>query len=58
MTARGELNHQAKLTETQVKEMRFRRDRYGTPWYRLAEQYGCSINAIRKAVAYETWKHV
>lgn len=53
---RGESNGRARLTETQVREIRTK-GKYAT-CREIAQDYGVSIGAIRKVLNGENWKHV
>lgn len=55
--ARGEAAGQAKLTETQVKEIRVKRSQ-GVSNNCLAEFYGVSSHTISQIVQGRIWKHV
>lgn len=54
----GEKQHLAKLTESDVREIRRRYQprRYGTP--RLAREFGVDHSTIYNVVTYRTWKEV
>lgn len=55
MTARGEQNHQAKLTWEKVREIR-RRAATGAVYYDLAKEYGVHYSTIKLVVYGQTWK--
>lgn len=52
---KGERNPMAKLTEQIVSEMREKRAKFGTPFYRIAEQYGVSTMTAYRAVNKQSW---
>lgn len=56
-TPRGEGHHRAKLTETQVREIR-RRAGLGETKTPLAREFGVDQRSVRKIITRETWKHV
>ena len=56
-SARGERNKAAKLTETQVREIR-RRYRFGGPVKALARQFGVCVTTIQKVARGRRWNHV
>ncbi len=53
----GERNPMAKLTEKTVREMRDQREKYGTPFYRIAEQYGVSTMTAYRAITKQSWSN-
>lgn len=50
----GETNHNAKLTDKKVIEIRTSKDRYVD----ISEKYGISIGMISRIKNYKQWKHV
>jgi hypothetical protein len=57
----GSKNHQARLTETQVLEIRGKYIRYSktkSNSRQLAEEYGVDMQAIGKIVRRERWNHI
>lgn len=54
---RGERNHMAKLTESDVREIR-RLAAAGALKYRIAEQYGLCKSAVGQIVRRKSWTHV
>ena len=52
---KGERNPMAKLTQQIVSEMREQRAKYGTPFYRIAKQYGVSTMTAYRAVTKQAW---
>lgn len=54
----GETSHQAKLTETDVREIRTLYAAGNTTYKELAQKYGVGNIAIRFVVIGHTWKHV
>lgn len=57
-TRRGEENGQAKLTETQVRNMRSNYDGKHGSKAKLAREYGVSKVLIGKVLSGEFWRHV
>jgi hypothetical protein len=55
---KGEKNHGAILTETQVREIRTRYANGGIWQYKLAEEYGICKMSIARIIRRETWKHI
>jgi hypothetical protein len=55
---RGDGHHQAKLTETKVREIRLLYASGAHTQRALAHVYGVSQQAIRMAIAGKTWRHV
>jgi hypothetical protein len=59
MPRRGSQHHLAKLTETQVKEIREKYAAGGTSYWKLALEYDInSTDTIMKIVRRQTWTHV
>ena len=54
----GSLNHQAKLTEDQVREMRLLYAAGGVSQAQLAQQYGVSHALVSFIVTRRAWKHI
>lgn len=56
-TSKGDRHPKAKLTEQQVREIRFL-DVLGAKQHELAEQYGVSQPTIHRAIKSKNWRHV
>lgn len=52
----GERNPASKLTHEIVSEMRDRRKKYKTPYYKLAEQFNVSTMTAYRAVTMQSWR--
>lgn len=57
-SAKGELQHTARLTEAQVFEIRAMYASGGWSWPRLAERFDVSLYACWAAGTGRTWKHL
>jgi sugar (pentulose or hexulose) kinase len=55
---RGENQHSAKLTESNVRDIRRRYASGGISYQRLADEYGVTQRAIICVVQRITWKHI
>lgn len=55
---RGVEHHDAKLNPEIVRVFRVRYESGGVSYRELADEYGVTINAVRKAIKGLTWKHV
>lgn len=54
----GSLNHQAKLTEADVRKMRARYERGGVTHRELADEFGVSIALVSFIITRKAWKHI
>lgn len=57
-TYRGMRHHSSRLTEQEVVAMRTIRERYGWPFYKLAEAFGVSTSTAHHAARGDTWRHL
>lgn len=57
-TARGEKNGFAKLTDTQVLEIREKHVTLGRTCTALAKEYGMTKTSISRIVRRKSWKHI
>ena len=55
---RGEAHPSSKLTESQIKEIRFLKAEMGLGSRKLAPQFGVSSKTIREILSRRTWRHV
>jgi len=55
---RGSANHNAKLTETQVLEIRAIYERGEMGSWRLAKRYGISVAGMKSLLKRRTWAHI
>ena len=56
--AKGEKHHEAKLTETQVREIRIKYANGGITYRQLALEYGVSYSIIGYIIRRKTWFHI
>lgn len=47
-----------KLSDTQITEIRRRRDKYNIPYYKLANEYGVSTMTIYRLCNGQAWKNI
>jgi len=57
-TSRGENRYNSKLTDALVIEARTLHRQGVVSYYKLAKRHGVSIDAMKKAIRGETWKHL
>lgn len=50
----GVSHHRAKLTDQQVREMRYQREAYNRSYGWLAKKFGCGQSTVRDIVKYRT----
>jgi hypothetical protein len=55
---KGTDNPKAKLTDEQVREMRYRRDHDKTPTRQLATDYGIAEVTVKRVISRRAWSHI